>query len=191
MQNISSDNVSHQWLTHIEDISDSEFSFSDDVLAAFDVRKYQVGDSYSGSVDLTKVRGCWHPDYRGRKWRELKPIPGTLKNDRANPGVGNQHLKRIIKNAQSLDLNPDYYLRDEEKHHWSFYEYNGFLYVEAGVHRTVLGRYFLAANDLPPLIHNVNIVPCSDKEELTELPQSSSRDHSMWMKVKQLWKSLI
>lgn len=171
-----------RWITDIENIDDVQFRFSDSVLATFEDRNYEIGESYKGTVNLDLVAGCWHPDYRGSKWRELKPVPGTLLGDRNDPAVGNQKLKRVIQATQALEQNPTYYLDDNEKEHWSFYEYHGQYYIETGMHRTVIGRYFLAANNLPPLIRNISITPCYDRVSEAPLPASNDA-HSLLRKA--------
>lgn len=180
----------HRWITDIENIDDTQFPFSDSVLTAFEDRNYEKGKSFIGTVNLDYVAGCWHPDYKGYTWRELKPVPGTLNGDRNDPAVGNQILKRVIQAAQALEQNPIYYLDNEEKEHWSFYEYHGQYYIEAGMHRTVIGRYFLSVNNLPPMIRNVSITPCYDRVSDAPLPTYKNVDSPL-RKAKHFIKRLF
>ena len=178
------------WITDIENIEDVVFSFTNDMLIEFDESRYVKGKTYIGTVDLNRVKGCWHPDYRGCMWGELKSVPGTLKGDRSDPIVGNQILKRVIQGARELADNPEYYLNGDSKDHWSFYEYKGDFYIEAGVHRTVLGRYFLAANALPQEIRNISITPCMDMPCERE-PSDVRSDKTFIDKVLSYFKTLF
>lgn len=112
--------------------------------------RYGEGAScWVGSVDLTRVVGTSHPDYAGLTWRDLRPkAPGE---------TGLQHLKRAGQTMDWLRSNPTYYLEKQDKLTWSFYELNGDYYIAEGNHRTVVARYFLLANGLPPVVHGVTI----------------------------------
>lgn len=71
--------------------------------------------------------------------------------------VGYQPLKRAVVNVQALEQCPSYYLSTDVKEHWSFYRIDGDYYIAEGNNRTVVGRYFLFANGLPPVVHGVAI----------------------------------
>lgn len=143
--------------TRIEDIDLADVPFADDLLEAFDERCFQIVETFVGSVDLSKVRGCYHPDYAGMTWGQLKPVLGSVEGDRNDPKVAFQSLKRAVENTKDLHRNPDYYLGKDEKGHWSFYELSGEYFISSGVHRTVIGRFFFWLNGLPPLVHGVSV----------------------------------
>jgi len=156
--------------TDIESLIDDNVPFSNDELQEFDHLKYDLSEHYVGSVDLSKIKGCTHPDYTGAKWQELKPLKGTLEGDRDKTSVAYQRLKRAISNVKDLDKNPSYYLSKEPKDYWSFYEVNGDFYISSGVHRTIIARYFLFLNGLPQVVHGVKIT----KAALKYVPQQES-----------------
>ena len=143
--------------TRIEDIHDADVPFSCDILIEFDNRGYETVETFVGSVDLSKVRGCYHPDYAGMTWAQLKPAAGSLDGDKNDFRIAYQPLKRAASNAKNLHRNPGYYLGEDEKHHWSFYELSGEYFISSGVHRTVIGRFFLWLNKLPPSVHGVSV----------------------------------
>jgi hypothetical protein len=156
--------------TDIENLNDNNVSFSNDELNEFDDLKYHLNEHYVGSVDLSKVKGCTHPDYFGFKWHDLKPVTGTLEGNRENSSVAYQKLKRAISNIKELASNPEYYLSHDLKNYWSFYQVNGDYYIASGVHRTIIARYFLFLNGLPQLVHGVKItkatLKCMPQEKL-------------------------
>ncbi len=101
-----------------------------------------------GSVDLSLVVGTEHPDYHGNSWLELLGNP---------PGHPCGRLKRIHGGLLKLASTPDYYVSTDKKDGWSFYLVNGQYYVSSGMHRTVIGRFLLACNDLPTVVSGVAV----------------------------------
>jgi hypothetical protein len=102
----------------------------------------------NGIVDLTLVVGTEHPDYHGCSWLELLGNP---------PGNPSGRLKRIHGGLLELVSSPDYYLCNHIKNNWSFYLVDGKYYVSSGLHRTVIGRFFLACNELPTIVSGVAV----------------------------------
>lgn len=150
--------------TLIENIDLSTVPFADVALDKFDPRNYEIGQSRLTSVDLAQVMGTTHPDYAGKTWGELKPVPGSLSNrDLANTKVAYQPLKRASNNCQLLHRNPEYYLSKERKEHWSFYRLGNQYFISSGNNRTVVGRYFLHLNGLSTLVHGVEVVDATPK----------------------------
>jgi hypothetical protein len=155
--------------TRIEDIDLQDLPFATDILNELDTQKIEVGTPSVGSVNLSKVVGTTHPDYFGKAWGELKPIPGTLGRDFVNNVQLNcPPLKRAYGNVKELDSNPQYYLNSEDKYHWSFYEIDGDYYISSGNNRTIIGRLFLHLNDREPIIHGVKVTPAKFKEKLVK-----------------------
>jgi hypothetical protein len=101
-----------------------------------------------GIVDLSLVVGTEHPDYHGSSWLELLGNP---------PGRPAGRLKRIHSGLLEMASTPDYYLSNDEKDNWSFYLVNEQYYVSTGMHRTVIGRFLLACNDLPTVVSGVAV----------------------------------
>jgi hypothetical protein len=155
-----------EYKTNIENINLDEVYFANDVLDKFDSHEYESLGTEVCSVDLSKVVGCYHPDYAGKTWGELKPVEGTLNGDREIINIAYQNLKRAIGNVRDLSRNPDYYLNKEVKDHWDFYNLEGKLYISSGVHRTIIGRYFLWLNDLEPLVHGVHLTHLKPKSNI-------------------------
>ncbi|WHI45954.1 hypothetical protein ACJJIW_11660 [Microbulbifer sp. JMSA004] len=154
------------WNTFIEEISLENIPFSNDVLLFLERGKINVGEPKRGSVDLSKVVGTTHPDYCGKTWGQLKPIPGTSDGDfMNNREVALQGLKRAIVNVKALEKNPSYYFDDNEKTHWSFYQIDDKYYISSGNHRTVIGRLFLHLNNQEQLVHGVTITPAEFKKK--------------------------
>lgn len=124
-----------------------QLSFANQKLAAFDHTEYEYQNSEIGSVDLSKVIGVQHCNYQERMWGELIP-----QND-----APHHLLDRTERGLKDLSNTPEYYLSRDEKLHWSFAEVNGRYYVMSGVHRTIIGRAFLEANNLSNEVHGVHI----------------------------------
>lgn len=102
----------------------------------------------AATVDLSQVFGTEHGDYQGWSWQELIGAPA---------GSSDARLKRINLGMRDLVRCPDYYLGREQKLGWRFVCVDGRFFVTGGNHRTVIARYFLAINNLPPLIHGVTL----------------------------------
>ncbi|WP_444907040.1 hypothetical protein ACJJIR_01330 [Microbulbifer sp. SSSA008] len=163
------------WNTLIEEMNLEEIPFANDELSYLDTQSIEVGECKVGAVDLTRVIGTTHPDYQGKTWGQLKPIPGTSKGDfMNNRNVAFQPLKRAIGNVQSLERNPEYYFSRENKEHWSFYKINDDYYISAGNNRTIIGRMFLHLNSQEPLIHGVEITPAKFRKEPVREPEKVS-----------------
>jgi len=142
---------------HIETLELDDFDFSERELAAYP--SDQAGDvemTGIGSVDLMQIHGCWHQKYEGKTFGELVP--------RAH-GDGDETEKRILGALKRgpdrlayLHRNPSYYIGEEVKTPpWSFEWIDGRLYITAGMHRSVIGLYFLAANGLSTVVHGVTV----------------------------------
>ncbi|UTD55726.1 hypothetical protein [Halomonas sp. MS1] len=154
------------WNTFLEEMDLETVPFSDNTLSYLDRRSIDVGEPQVGSVDLSKVVGTTHPDYCGKTWGQLKPIPGTSGADfMNNRDVAFQGLKRAFGNVQSLERNPDYYFSYEEKDHWSFYQIGSEYYISSGNNRTVIGRLFLHLNGQEEVVHGVRVTPAEFKKE--------------------------
>jgi len=163
------------WNTFLEGVDLETVPFSDDVLSYLDARSIDVGDPQVGSVDLSKVVGTTHRDYCGKTWGQLKPVPGTSEADFiSNRDVAFQGLKRAVGNIQSLERNPDYYVSDEEKDHWSFYQVGDEYYISSGNNRTVIGRLFLHLNGRKEIVHGVVVTPAELKKESEVEPEHLS-----------------
>ena len=102
----------------------------------------------SGSVDLSEVRGIWHPDYANHTWAELIGAASSG----ARPC-----LKKLRDCLDELRANPGYYLLEEHKPGWSFYKVGDDYYLTEGNHRLVVGRFFLELNGFPPVVHGVAV----------------------------------
>ena len=154
------------WNTLLEEMDLEAVPFSDDVLLYLDARSIHVGEPQVSSVDLSKVVGTTHPDYCGKTWGQLKPVPGTSEGDFINNrDVAFQGLKRAVGNIQCLERNPEYYFSDEEKDHWSFYQIGDEYYISSGNNRTVIGRLFLHLNGQKEVVHGVVVTPAEYKTE--------------------------
>lgn len=146
-----------QYKTRIEGIDVAKVPFAGELLIAFDERGYEVIETFVGSVDLSRVRGCYHPNYSGKSWGELKPVASSMDENKNEQRIAYQSLKRASINVNHLHQNPSYYLGKDEKRHWSFYELSGVYFISSGVHRTVIGRFFFWLNNLDPLVYGVSI----------------------------------
>ena len=141
----------------IEQASLAVFPFANDRLAPLHRMDILVpGDGRLGSVDLTRVAGTTHPDYGGMPWGRLKP---QSDNDLCG-------LKRAMSAMRLLRGNPHYYLSRAPKPAWSFYEIYGQFFIIEGNHRTVVARFLLSLNQLPPIVHGVLITPAVIKAVL-------------------------
>lgn len=108
----------------------------------------QVAHLENARVDLSLVAGTEHPDYYGSTWSELIGHP---------QGHDRSVLKRLNLNLQQLAASAEYYLSEDKKEHWSFYLLDGQYFISSGNHRTVLGRFLLELNGLPPIVHGVSV----------------------------------
>jgi hypothetical protein len=104
------------------------------------------------TVDLSRVRGLWHPDYPDLSWGELVGCAASKTRER---------LKRFDACLRELRDNPYYYLNVGRKEDWSFFEVDGDYYISSGNHRTVVARFFLELNGQPPLVHGVAVMSLS------------------------------
>lgn len=95
-------------------------------------------------IRLSDVVGSLEPRYAGKTWLAL--FPST------DDPYG---LKRGQRYARDLKNNPHYYLSEKEKRNLSLRNIDGELYIDDGHHRIVIGRVFLEANGLEPIIKNV------------------------------------
>ena len=134
----------------------ASLSFSHVYLDAIHPEQIDYIDSVTGSVDLSRVVGVYHPSYSGKAWGQLVPVHEEKY----------QGLKRGARRAKELAENPEYYLSNDKKDHWGFILLNGQYYISEGVHRTIIGRAFLELNNLPPVVHGVNICRYKDQESL-------------------------
>ncbi|MGO1500382.1 MAG: hypothetical protein ACTHWH_03745 [Marinobacter sp.] len=90
------------WNTFLEEMDLEAVPFSDDALSYLDTRSIDVEEPHVGSVDLSRVVGTTHPDYCGKTWGQLKPVPGTSEGDFINNwDVAFQGLKRAVGNVHS------------------------------------------------------------------------------------------
>lgn len=109
----------------------------------------KLSSSAMASVDLADAVGCRHPDYFGSTWLELLGEPGH-----AEPG----HLKRLESNMRDMTMDGGaYYLSRSTKSNWSFAVVDGRLYIDSGMHRSVLGRFLLELNGSRPVVHGVHV----------------------------------
>lgn len=144
------------YVVDLEKIPYENVPYSEDSLALLnrdDIQK--TGGDYAGSVDLTKVVGTTHRSYGGRAWGVLKP---TEDSDRCG-------LQRLERSMRDLKANPEYYLSRSKKVGWEFLKIGDEYYIDAGVHRTILARFFLGANQLPQVVHGVSITEAVWKEK--------------------------
>lgn len=118
-------------------------------------------DAAVGSVDLKNVVGTCHPEYGGKTWGFLLPRRGSLRGSIPESEPLQQPLKRAERNVQLLAENPQYYVDHETKENWTFLEVDGRYYIAEGNNRTVIARFFLAANNLSEIIHGVTIKRCN------------------------------
>lgn len=147
-----------RYITRIEDLCLDAVPFAKDRLRRLRPGSIRRLGSVVSAVDLSRVVGTMHNDYADRSWGDLKPVPGSLAgNIIADTAVAFQPLARATANVRALELNPDYYLSRDVKERWSFYRIDGYYYIAEGNHRSVVGRYFLFANNLPPFVHGVTI----------------------------------
>lgn len=167
--------------TDIEHIDLTKVPFAGEVLKEFNSLEYEISDSFFGSVNLSKVIGCEHPDYVGKSWGELRPVP----KDKLDDSTSYQILKRGNSNLINLSITPEYYLNDSRKNHWEFYEVDGYYFISAGVHRSVIARFFFFYNDIEPFVMGVKITKARKKTEQTELNQK--RNMTIWKKVQALF----
>jgi hypothetical protein len=112
-------------------------------------------------VDLSKVVWIFHPSYQRHTWKALLPPDPPVGFVSARllsyfPNV-NCLLKRGDDNMRWLRKNPDYYLSAEKKVGWSFLRINDLFYLDCGVHRTIIGRFFLHLNGLPEIIRGASV----------------------------------
>lgn len=149
---------SPRYMTRIEDLCLDAVPFAKDRLRRLSPGSIRELDRVVGTVDLSRVVGTMHSNYANRSWGDLKPVPGSLAgNIITDAAVAFQPLERATANVQALELNPDYYLSTDVKEHWSFYRIDDDYYIAEGNNRSVVGRYFLFANNLPPFVHGVTI----------------------------------
>ncbi|MDY4348325.1 hypothetical protein [Pectobacterium brasiliense] len=150
--------------TCIEEMDLSTISFANDTWRYLDKQEISlIGPTKISHVDLSKVVGTTHVNYRGKTWGELKPVIGTSEGDIFNTEVACQPLARAVTNIHALEKKPEYYLTIEEKDSWSFIELNGEFYISEGNNRTVIGRFFLHLNQKPPIIHGVKVTTAIKK----------------------------
>ncbi len=159
----------------IEDMPAAAAPFAEHRLSFFDGEEIAYGNTYIGAVDLSKVAGTTHPDYAGKTWGELKPVPGSLRNELTDTVVLYQPLKRAPANLQALHKNPGYYESLDKKDYWSFYLLDGKYYVAEGNNRTVIGRFFFHVAGKPPIVHGVKITEASRKKQpVQDAPKKAS-----------------
>lgn len=145
-------------MTRIEDLCLEAVPFANDQLRGLSPRSIRRLNRFVGTVNLSRIVGTMHSNYAKRTWGELKPVPGSLAgNSITDTAVAFQPLSRATTNVRQLQLNPDYYLSADVKEQWSFYLIDGDYYIAEGNHRSVIGRYFLFANGLQPIVHGVTI----------------------------------
>ena len=128
-------------------------AFASQRLVRFDEQEFrenviQVAHLENARVDLSLVAGTEHPDYYGSTWSELIGQP---------QGHDRSVLKRLNLNLQQLAASAEYYLSEDKKEHWSFYLLDAQYFISSGNHRTVLGRFLLELNGLPPIVHGVSV----------------------------------
>lgn len=128
------------------------------------------------SVDLSRVKGVTHPAYQGHTWGELI---GSL----ADGSDG--RLKRLRKRLQQLESDPSYYTSRTFKPGWSFFKLGDRLFVEGGVHRTVIARFFLELNGMPPTVHGVGLTVLHPVAGLAEEFEGSLSGRSGYLQ--RLW----
>lgn len=139
--------------------------FSNEKLEHFEGWKFleensgKWGDYYTGSVPLNKVVGTTHSDYVGYSWMEL--LPTTFKSEKNIPNFSAAKNLQILKRWHDLvyrfQENPDYYLSAEKKENMSFFKVGDKFYINGGVHRVIMARFFLNLNQLPEVIKGVTI----------------------------------
>lgn len=158
----------------IEDMPAAAAPFAGDRLSHFDGEEIAYGNTYVGAVDLSRVAGTTHPDYAGKTWGELKPVPGSLRNELTDMAVICQPLKRAPGNLIALDNNPDYYETADAKDYWSFYLLDGEYYVAEGNNRTVIGRFYFHVAGKPPIVQGVKITEAFRKKQpVQDVPKKS------------------
>lgn len=147
------------YVLNLEQIPSEQFSFEKDRLVLLNRGDiHEISDGSIGSVDLTKVVGATHPNYGGLDWGTLKPV-----EDRDQC-----YLARSKDILFNLKKTPEYYLSQEKKQGWAFFKIGDEYYIDEGVHRTVLARLFLSANQLPQVVHGVTITEAIWKDEQSE-----------------------
>ena len=145
------------YVLNLEQIPSEQFSFQKDRLALLNRGDiHEISGGSIGSVDLTKVVGATHPNYGGLDWGTLKPV-----EDRDQC-----YLSRSKDILSNLKKTPEYYLSQEKKQGWAFLKIGDEYYIDEGVHRTVLARLFLSANQLPQVIHGVTITEAIWKDKV-------------------------
>ncbi|WP_412500664.1 hypothetical protein [Vibrio cyclitrophicus] len=95
-------------------------------------------------VHLADVVGSLDPRYAGKTWLDLFPCTDAPYG-----------LKRCFERMRDLQRTPDYYKSEEKKQKYEFCNIDGELYINDGHHRTVIGRVFLTANGVEPVMKNV------------------------------------
>lgn len=163
----------HNFKTNIEDLDIQSVPFAATKLAKYEPTKFDLISYRKGSIDLSKIVGCDHPDYAGLTWGVLKPSTRSI-YDNEDPDFKNQALKRASQRMEQLRTNSEYYLNFEQKEGWSFEEVEGKIYITGGVHRSVIGRYFFYLNGLPPIVHGVTIAKVKPKVELINTVEKNS-----------------
>lgn len=162
------------YCTSIETIPACQFTFSRDLIEHFDTsRVASATKAVVTSVDLSRVIATTHRDYAGSTWGDLKP---RASGSRVAP------MKRQGANLSHLRQNPHYYLGESEKEHWSFLRLGDDYIIESGNHRTVYGRFFLAANDLANVVHGVSVWDITLIEtQRNDNEQRERRARQSWM----------
>ena len=131
----------------------SKPAFADDVLVYFheaELRQQLNREAFhpSASVDLSQVAGCSQRDYANSTWLQLLGV---------QEGEPRCQLRRLKSRLDELARRPEYFLSHDPKSHWSFDRLDGKLYIAQGHHRTVIARFFLELNGLPPIVHGVTV----------------------------------
>ncbi len=116
-------------------------------------------------VDLSRVVSVEHPGHAGSTWGTLLGVTGS-----GSP------LRNVRDAIWELEREPRYYLQRKRKKGWFFYEVEGDYYLECGLHRTVVGRYFLELNGLPPIVHRIGVMSLTAQEWVTGQQQALERE---------------
>lgn len=87
----------------------------------------EINLSNNTSVEVSKITGAKRPEYSDMTWHDIL-----------------QHAKRMATNLEMFDESPEYYLETEkEKNYMSYMQIDGGdYYVEQGIHRTCIAKYF-------------------------------------------------
>ncbi len=143
------------WNTRIDEMDLESVPFANEVLRFQAKQELELHEDRIESVDLRRIVGTTNPKFQiERTWGDLKPVAGTLRKERESCY---QPMERSRSVFSDLTEDPDFILSRKKKCSWTVLEINEELFVEVGLHRTVIARFFLHLNGLEPIVHGVNV----------------------------------